>query len=1229
MCKINPGEFLYITTGNTPNNSTITVGYFIDAGFDSAAAFTILVQNEQAQILALERLDTNPTQADAVRWEAIFDRAVAGVTAGNFQVVNHAGLNPAPTITSVLPSAGAGHTRWTVTVNTSGAGTGQVGLNWAASVVESPSSSTPLTGPTYDITDYTFIVSSSGHIFIQNFTSHAWHFNGGLAGPAIFYRVSQDRTQTDQWGSANFHQDFSSIYNRIEPGAFLRISANGTPAGQTIVLPYASNGVPSTFRILVQNGTAQVTTMHRLDPTPTTAASVRWRVTFNKPIAGVLPQNFTLLNYAGGTASIASALPDGDYSRWIVTVDTTGIGSGALVLRWSGNFGAFTFESPDVPATFTGELYDFHPLTFNVAPGGTIDIENLDAARWYFHVAPTPTTATMARVGESTIGVLPWGTSGFLETGTNSDNWIPENEWLRINANNTPVGTPIDVRAYRSVSPSDPGFNIRVNVEVPPAQVVSLNIMDPSPTEAQSVRWEATFSQAVTNVTAANFRFINSAHIEPTPTITSVAPTPGAGNVKWIITANTAGTGIGFLGLRWLGHVVESPSVPNTFTGQSYDFSEYPLITQEPSPLSAILKVGDAAPTLTVAATVRTSDTLNYQWKRGSSQFPLDAVNIPGATSPSFTPPTDDDGHYSYFCRVFTTPGYYRDSLTSVMHVYHPPAIITHPTNQIVVPGGSATFTVQTFGTELQHQWFEGVKGDRTHPVAGAIGKTFNTGTLNQNRRYWVLVSNALGAAYEKESNSALARVITIVRGEPATLSPVILSTLQNVAVRVLDSDGNSVPWVTIQWNLFSLGHIGGAAPGGNFGGALYAGGQANATSMSDANGLATAPALWTNTRAGSYTLAAFCQGVGTAVAVDFITINNQPLPPSGFVWIKQPSATATAGVPFVTQPEVQLQDVWGNLITTSGVAVTASPESGAGTLQGTITVATVSGIAAFTNLAGTVAGSMKVRMDAAGASASSDEITIAPGPPHALVVMSGSSQTAMPGANFGQPVRAKLTDAFGNPIRDRSITFTAPATGASATFPNSASAMTDNQGRAHVSVRANDISGVYSVSAQPSGVVLPNPPLFTLSNHKRLEAWRAANFGGEWRNTGNAANGATPFGDGVPNLLKFALNLNAQRPDATPMTATGTKGVPLVGMDEQGRLTLTFVRRKAATQPGIVYLIEFSDALGSGFAPNPAATESAPVSIDPTWERVTVTDSESAAVDQPHRFARLVVAES
>ena len=122
-----------------------------------------------------------------------------------------------------------------------------------------------------------------------------------------------------------------------------------------------------------------------------------------------------------------------------------------------------------------------------------------------------------------------------------------------------------------------------------------------------------------------------------------------------------------------------------------------------------------------------------------------------------------------------------------------------------------------------------------------------------------------------------------------------------------------------------------------------------------------------------------------------------------------------------------------------------------------------------------------------------------------------------------------------------------------------------------------------------------------------------------------------TPAGDGVRNLLKYAFNMlgngagqgsNLNAANSSVITANGSAGLPLVDVDGTGKLQITYIRRKAASNSGISYMVEFSDALTT-WAVNPLATETTVTSIDITFERVTVTDNVASPAK---RFARVRV---
>ncbi len=109
------------------------------------------------------------------------------------------------------------------------------------------------------------------------------------------------------------------------------------------------------------------------------------------------------------------------------------------------------------------------------------------------------------------------------------------------------------------------------------------------------------------------------------------------------------------------------------------------------------------------------------------------------------------------------------------------------------------------------------------------------------------------------------------------------------------------------------------------------------------------------------------------------------------------------------------------------------------------------------------------------------------------------------------------------------------------------------------------------------------------------------------------------PLGDGFPNILKYAFNLNPNIPDIRKLTvgAGNTAGLPGTAL-VSGKLRIEFIRRKGS--PGITYTPQFGS--------NPSAWANAtilnaPTSIDSTWERVVVDDP---APTGGRRFGRVTV---
>lgn len=123
------------------------------------------------------------------------------------------------------------------------------------------------------------------------------------------------------------------------------------------------------------------------------------------------------------------------------------------------------------------------------------------------------------------------------------------------------------------------------------------------------------------------------------------------------------------------------------------------------------------------------------------------------------------------------------------------------------------------------------------------------------------------------------------------------------------------------------------------------------------------------------------------------------------------------------------------------------------------------------------------------------------------------------------------------------------------------------------------------------------------------LQQWRQSHFGGPDA-TGTAANDADPDGDGLPNLLEYALGGLPLDATSAPRPAVAVAG---------GKLQLSFVR---VADPALLYEVKVSNDLAdTGAWPGIWSSTGA----QNTGGLVTVDDI-VALTDQPRRFLRLQV---
>ena len=240
---------------------------------------------------------------------------------------------------------------------------------------------------------------------------------------------------------------------------------------------------------------------------------------------------------------------------------------------------------------------------------------------------------------------------------------------------------------------------------------------------------------------------------------------------------------------------------------------------------------------------------------------------------------------------------------------------------------------------------------------------------------------------------------------------------------------------------------------------------------------------------------------------------------------------------------KVRLKDYLERPVT--GVTVTfTAPASGASALfagTGTNTATAVTdanGIATSPSLSSNnIHGSYVVNASVSGLAASVNfQLSNVDGTtPTSISVVSGSNQSVALQTQFPQALKAKVSNGLGQPLSGRTVTFTAPASGASGTFANThttvSTAVTDASGIATApAFTANNIRGPYAVKATVAD--LANAASFQLFNGTQAIKTYTARNGTALPGTllcietqPNCTNNAVPHADAAH---KYARGINS-----------------------------------------------------------------------------------------------------
>lgn len=194
-----------------------------------------------------------------------------------------------------------------------------------------------------------------------------------------------------------------------------------------------------------------------------------------------------------------------------------------------------------------------------------------------------------------------------------------------------------------------------------------------------------------------------------------------------------------YLRSGYLESVRNEPLVSHTLNLPSLDFDYEdrpapPAITDFPSGVRSL--VLGASPIFTVTATGR--GPLTYQWRK-------DGQPLVGAVTPTLTLTDFRTSQAGVYDVVVSNPGGSVTALPALTLLVANPAITRQPWSALAPEGNAVDLSVAASGASLDYQWYEGLAGDRSYPLADSNRAGVRVPPSLQTRSFWVRITNFAG----------------------------------------------------------------------------------------------------------------------------------------------------------------------------------------------------------------------------------------------------------------------------------------------------------------------------------------------------------------------------------------------------------------------------------------------------------------------------------------------------
>jgi len=202
------------------------------------------------------------------------------------------------------------------------------------------------------------------------------------------------------------------------------------------------------------------------------------------------------------------------------------------------------------------------------------------------------------------------------------------------------------------------------------------------------------------------------------------------------------------------GNYGVTPTLPASLIGLQFVPSvdpALPVIVTQP-----FNQIGNAEAPLTVSVNT-TNGLVTYQWR-------FSGHTLGGETNATLVitgAKTNQSGLYDVI--VSNAFGSITSAVAqvSIYPASGPPFLRAQPQDQLVRSGENVTLhTVATGGQPIYYQWFQGISGDVSSPIAGATNMTYVVTNVNTTFSIWTRVNNSLGAV---DSRNAIVKVFPAI----------------------------------------------------------------------------------------------------------------------------------------------------------------------------------------------------------------------------------------------------------------------------------------------------------------------------------------------------------------------------------------------------------------------------------------------------------------------------------